>query len=284
VDRNRLAVGILTLNEEKDLPNCLKSVTSLDSDIYVFDSNSIDETQFIAKSFGAEVVPFQWNGRYPKKKQFALNHLRDKYEWVIILDADECLTPQLVSEINDKLRSSPDVVAYDAGLSYTFQHRTLKHGLRFKKTILVKPEFVSFPIVDDLEVSQMWEVEGHYQPALNCGQKATLKNPLLHEDSGPLFDFFSRHNRYSEWECYVRSRTKIQDQIMSNRPLRARLHSKLPFMGFNIFLYSYVVRMGFLDGRPGFDFAMNQAFYYWQVRAKMFSKSKSDELGKYQRN
>src|SRR4051812_45933268 len=97
-----VSVIVLTRNEEANLGRCLAS-TERFSEVFVVDSLSIDGTREIAESCGARVVTFEWNGEYPKKKQWALESLPFSHDWVFYLDADEELTPDLVNEIETEL-------------------------------------------------------------------------------------------------------------------------------------------------------------------------------------
>jgi glycosyltransferase involved in cell wall biosynthesis len=264
-----LAVAILTLNEERDIVDCLNSLKNLPSEVYVFDSFSIDQTKEIALSYGANVVDFKWNGRYPKKKQWALDFLKDDFKWVLMLDSDERVSTKLSQEITEAVYKNDKVKAYDVKLQYWFMGAPLKFGMKVKKRILIDTRSAAFPIVDDLEVSNMWEVEAHYQPLVTNGIVRTLKGKLAHHDSGSIYDYLSRHNRYSDWEAYARSSRKLEAKVLQARPFRARVLSKLPAKGFLVFCYSYFIKFGLLDGRRGFDFAANQAFYYWQINVKI---------------
>jgi len=183
-----LAAAILTLNEESDLPSCIASLSKLKCPIFVIDSNSDDGTTEIARKMGAQVISFKWNGEYPKKKQWTINYLKQEYEWILLLDADERLSTELSDEIKaifSTEESLSGTTAFEAHLDYTFRGKLLKHGLQVSKQILFKANHILFPEIDDLSVSKMWEVEGHYQPR-NEGRVQKFSNKLLHEDSGSL--------------------------------------------------------------------------------------------------
>jgi len=137
---------------------------------------------------GAQVISFKWNGEYPKKKQWTINYLKQEYEWILLLDADERLSTELSDEIKaifSTEESLSGTTAFEAHLDYTFRGKLLKHGLQVSKQILFKANHILFPEIDDLSVSKMWEVEGHYQPR-NEGRVQKFSNKLLHEDSGSL--------------------------------------------------------------------------------------------------
>src|SRR6266516_3895030 len=97
-----LSVLIPTLNERRNIEACLASV-AWSYDIVVVDSGSTDCTAALAQSRGARVVPFQWNKEFPKKKNWALANVDWKHEWVLILDADERILPELAREIQEAL-------------------------------------------------------------------------------------------------------------------------------------------------------------------------------------
>src|SRR5579859_1404626 len=99
-----LSVLIPTLNEQANIVECLSSIPWADERVVV-DSGSTDGTQQLARSCGACVVDFKWDGHFPKKKNWALEHLAWAHEWLLILDADERITPQLAEEIKEILKN-----------------------------------------------------------------------------------------------------------------------------------------------------------------------------------
>ena len=261
-------VVILTKNEEASLPSCLAAVEDFD-EIVVVDSHSDDRTVEIAAGAGARVVRFSWDGRYPKKKQWSLENASGGHDWVLMLDADERPSPTLVRELRALLADPgalAEVGAVDIPLEYQWQGRRLRFGHRVTKRALVHRQRVSFPVVDDLAVTNMWEVEGHYQP-----QTAWAVRPahgrLLHHDEDPLYGWFARHNRYSDWEAHLRAASMVGD-VARLRSAKGRRFASMPGKPLIFFLYAYVLRAGFLDGRAGFDYAVAQAFYYWQIDVK----------------
>ena len=100
-----VTVIIPTRNEARNLPRCLESLRGA-GEVYVVDSNSTDETPEIARTFGAKVVQFHYHGGWPKKRQWALDTLPIAYDWVLLLDADEALTPRLAEEIREAIKDS----------------------------------------------------------------------------------------------------------------------------------------------------------------------------------
>jgi len=267
-----LTVVILAKNEEGAIARCLESVESVDQ-ILVFDSNSSDFTVRIAQQMGASVIDFNWNGQYPKKKQWALQNHEIRNDWVLFLDADEALSPSLVSEIRDLFDKS-DMSSYGAyviQLDYFFMGKLLRFGHKVKKRALLNRCCCSFPVIDDLHVSNMWEVEGHYQPI--CEKRVgNLRERITHIDPDPLYDYFSRHNRYSDWEAELRMNSKMQKSVRDARTTQGALFDRMPGKPFLFFVYSYIYRFGWRDGRAGFNYALALSFYYWQISIKVQEK------------
>ena len=261
-----VSVIIMTKNEERVLRHTLESVADFDQ-VFVVDSHSTDATCEIADELGAEVVPFTWDGAYPKKKEWALLNLPFKHDWVLYLDADELVTPQLAAEMKRLMFSSPQHAAYDVELDYYFLGRLLRHGHKVTKRVLLQRHRVAWPHIDDLDVNTMWEVEGHYQPTVD-GTVGRLTGTLEHNDRDPLYDYFARHNRYSDWEAHLRDRRELSDAVRDARSERGRRYADLPLKPAAFFFYSYVARQGFLDGRAGFHYAIAHAFYFWQISVK----------------
>ena len=102
-DSINVTVVIPTRNEARHLARCLDAVRRF-SEVYVVDSHSTDSTVEIARAFGAEVVQFDYHGGWPKKRQWALDSLPFENDWVLLLDADEVLTPDLADEIGEAIR------------------------------------------------------------------------------------------------------------------------------------------------------------------------------------
>lgn len=266
-----VSVIVLTKDEEANIEKCLRSAAGFD-DVFVVDSGSGDRTVAIARDLGARVVEFHWNGRYPKKKQWALDNLPFAHDWVLFLDADEELSPELAEEICRLFSAgTPPKTGFFVGLDYVFLGRVLKHGHRVHKLALFDRRRARFLDYPDLDATNMWEVEGHYQPAI-VGDTAVLRHRIIHRDHDSLFDWFARHNRYSDWEAVLRAKGALasgdEAQPRGRRGLK-RAFAHLPFKGVVSFFYTYALRLGFLDGRAGFQFAVAKAFYYWQVDLKL---------------
>lgn len=261
-----ISVVVLTKNEELAIGPCLDSLTRF-SEVFVVDSQSTDATVEIAVAKGATVVPFVWDGKYPKKKQWALENCPFTHDWVLFVDADEMVTEELAHELSAlDLTESASFVAYESALDYYFLGRRLSHGHKVVKRALVRRSKCAFPVIDDLQAQNMWEVEGHYQPVCQ-GPVAKLKGRIDHYDREPLFHYFDRHNRYSDWEAQLRVTTQ-NVAVRATRSKQGRRFDALPFKPLVFFLYAYVLRSGWRDGRAGFHYAMAHMFYQWQISLK----------------
>lgn len=257
---------VLTKNEEAAIEACLESLSFCDQ-VIVVDSSSGDATVEIAQKVGAQVVNFIWNGRYPKKKQWGMEHPSVRNHWVLHIDADERVSPGLAREIASKFTSSPQVFGFDIQLEYYFLGKRLRHGHRVVKRALIDRRYSHFPEVGDLDAPGITEVEGHYQPRV-AGQVGALEQYLLHHDPDPLSDWLTRHNRYSDWEAYLRHNPTVRSAVRGNRSSKGRAFEKAPFKGLTFFVYCFFLKGGFLDGRAGFAYAYALAFYYWLIGAK----------------
>jgi glycosyltransferase involved in cell wall biosynthesis len=269
---DKIPVSIITisLNEEANIEKCLKSLERFD-EVWLVDSNSTDRTCEIAESMGAKVVNFDWNQKYPKKKQWAFENLPFANKWVMLVDADEEVPADFAQEIADTLERDGDKHAgYFFGFNYYFAGRMLRHGQRIYKLALMQHALTRWQEYDDLEVSVLGDNEMHYQPPVD-GTTAVLNYRMIHEDEETLYHFFDRHNKYSDWESVVQyngSYFRNEDAQPFLRRYLKPLFAKMPFKPFIAFFFCYVWKAGFLDGRAGFDFAISRAVHFWQIQMK----------------
>lgn len=267
-----LTVVVLTKNEEVAIRRCLESVSEIDQ-VIVIDSNSTDQTVRVAQEMGASVIDFKWNGKYPKKKQWALESLAIRNDWVLFLDADEALSTSLIAELRKLFDGSflNDYGAFVITLDYFFMGKLLRFGHKVKKVALLNRSCCSFPLIDDLHVTNMWEVEGHYQPICKK-QIGNLRGHITHLDPDTLFDYFARHNRYSDWEAELRMNPKMQWDVRNAKTSQGAIFDRIPGKPFFFFVYSFLFRFGWRDGRAGLNYALALSFYYWQISIKVQEK------------
>lgn len=260
-----VSVVILTKNEEANIGRAVSSVVEDFAEVIVVDSSSEDATAERAIQAGARVVQFKWNGGYPKKKEWARRHVSVSSDWVLLLDADEVVPAATTREIDRAIcEASEEVAAYRLSYRQSFGGRVLRHGYRTEKIALYRPCRVKY-LDQDGEVDNMWEVEGHYQPIVD-GRIGSVREPIDHVDNKPMFDLIGRHNRYSDWEAAT-AKSEF-DEARTPRTIAKRAFRRSRARGVTAFAHSYVLKFGFLDGWPGFDYAVFRGFYYWQIAAK----------------
>lgn len=269
-------------NEAANLARCLAAVSWAD-EIFVVDSQSTDESVAIAEQFGARVVQFQFNGTWPKKKNWALENLPFRNEWVFILDADEVLPPAARREVAAAIAGAKEIAGYWINRRFMFMGHWLRHAyypnwnLRLFRHSLGRYE----KLTDAATASGDNEVHEHVVVRGNTGR---LECEMDHYAFPSVEVFVEKHNRYSNWEARVAADNYLRRSSGSlrHREAGARRTLKiwsqyLPFRPLLRFLYVYLWQRGFLDGREGYYFARLHAMY------EMLSVAKTYELKKQAR-
>lgn len=259
-------VLVCTRNEEKNIAACLSSLNRFDQ-IIVIDSNSNDATCEIARSYNAEIVNFTWNGQYPKKRQWCLDHLSCRHDWVFFVDADEIVTEKLADEIALILAGSPVCAGYFIKGLYVRQGKVLRHGVPNNKIVLFDRTRFYYPVVNDLDFSGMGEMEGHYQPVAGARQKiGQLKEAMLHYayDSGENWEL--RHQRYSAWERAMNDHRAWPADPLAMRQFLKSLFRSMPYRDVVAFVHAYFFKAGFFDGFAGYQRACDRARYYRAIK------------------
>ena len=269
-------------NEESNIERCLNSVPWVD-ETFVVDSQSTDRTVELAEGLGAKVIQFHHKGGWPKKKNWALDNLSFSHEWVLILDADECLPPESEQEIREIIQNQNDSNdGYWINRRYFFMERPLRHAyfpnwnLRLFKHRLGRYE----KITEDDTGSGDHEIHEHI--VVN-GTTGKLRSIMDHHAFPTIESFVEKHNRYSNWEAVVETTCEDDphslqnDQVKGKRRLR-RIFRMLPFRPTLRFLYVYIWQKGFLDGWPGYVFARLHGQYEFLsvVKAQEYLKRKRE--------
>ena len=266
-------------NEAANLQRCLASIQWAD-EIFVVDSQSTDGSIEMAEQGGARVVQFQFNGTWPKKKNWALENLPFRNEWIFILDADEVLPPEAESEFREAIANAGTLAGYWINRRFMFIGTWLKHAyypnwnLRLFRHSLGRYE----KLTDAATNSGDNEVHEH---VVVQGPTGRLKCEMDHYAFPSIDVFIEKHNRYSNWEARVAtdrhlaatSRTLTHERVGRRRQLKLLSH-KLPFRGLLRFLYVYLWQKGFLDGREGYYFARLHGIYEFLSVAKTYELTK----------
>lgn len=268
-----VSVLIPAKNEENNLPRCLASVGWAD-EIFVVDSHSTDRTAAVAEQHGAHVVQFDFNGTWPKKKNWALENLPFRNEWVFILDADEVLPPEAEAEFRAIMDTSPGIDGYWINRRFMFMGKWLRHAYYPNWNLrLFKHRLGRYEKLTGAD-TQSGDNEVH-EHVIVQGSTGRLKTEMDHYAFPSVEVFVEKHNRYSNWEACVAEENRSGKAIPQkwNVGVRRRLKQLshlLPFRPLLRFLYVYVWQRGFLDGREGYYFARLHGFYEFLCVAKTF--------------
>jgi glycosyltransferase involved in cell wall biosynthesis len=276
--RGKLPISVIVAarNEAKNVPRCLQALHDF-GEVYVIDSQSTDETVEIARSYGAKVVQFHYAGGWPKKRQWAMDTLPLAQEWVLLLDADEALTPQLIEEIRSAI-VNPAIHGYSIMLRTYFLGRPLRHGdIGLWKLALFRRGKGRFECRLKDQDASMADMEVHEHIVVE-GATARLGNPVIHHNMESLSRYIQKHDEYSNWESRVLlargSDKELPPSLFGTQAQRRRwLKRKLfavPGSPVLLFLYRYILRFGFLDGVPGLVYCGFQAIQMFHTKAKIY--------------
>jgi glycosyltransferase involved in cell wall biosynthesis len=220
-----LSVVLITHNAAAQLPECLASVAFAD-EVVIVDSGSTDGTVALAERYGARVVAKEWLG-FGRQKQFAVEQAAN--DWVLCLDADERVSPELAASLVRAL-DAPSAQVYRMARRNRFLGRWLRHGEGY-------PDWS--PRLFDRRQAR-WSDDSVHEKVLYAVSPGTLQGDLLHESAEDLGHYLDKQNRY----------TTLAAQELHRRGQRAGL-AQLFFSPLVRFVKFYVLRLGFLDGLPG---------------------------------
>ncbi len=265
-DKLPITVLVMTKNEAAHIARCIKSL-SFCQRIVVVDSFSNDKTGKIAAQLGAKVMPFEWNRRYPKKRQWSLDNIPIRTEWVMFVDADEVVSSSLRLELTRLLSKKRSKDAYYIRSFSVWKNRLLRHGRRNNKIVLFKNGMAFFPNVSDEDEFNSGEMEGHYQPLVK-GETGQLSKPLIHHGFSNRQEWLEKHRRYARWIAWMIVHEK-KDKLVYDRvgimQTMASLFWIMPFKPLWVFLDSFILKCGFLDGIGGLSYALCRARYYRMI-------------------
>lgn len=277
-----VSVLIPAKNEEENLPACLESVARAD-EVFVVDSQSDDRSVEIAESYGAKVVQFHFNGRWPKKKNWSLENLPFNNEWVLIVDCDERIPPELWDEIAAAIQD-PGHGGYYLNRRVFFLGKWIRHGGKYPdwNLRLFRHAQGRYENLKTEGIRNTGDNEVHEHVVISEGAVGYLKNDMLHEDFRDLFHWLERHNRYSNWEARVYynlltgmgeagtiGASLFGDSVQRKRFLK-KIWVRLPFKPALRFVLFYFLQLGFLDGRAGYIYGRLLSQYEYQIGVKLY--------------
>ncbi len=269
-----ISIFILTLNEEQNVDICLESVRDFD-DVVVLDSFSSDKTVELAEAKGARVVQRKFDN-WAAHQNWAMANIEFKHKWVFYLDADERMTPELQAEITAIAANEQEQRrGFSVGRTNYFMGRTITHCypavpiMRFFQPKYIRYERLVNPI------------------ALIDGETGHLSHRFLHYNfSKGLTEWFDKHNKYALSEAKEGLKAlREQDpdvSLFSKDPALKRVALKnlalrLPGRPFVKFLYLYILRRGFLDGKAGFTYCILQSIYEYLIDLKMWELKRTEK-------
>lgn len=268
VNMHGLTVIILTYNEQLHIERCIKSLPPIVRDIFVVDSYSTDKTIEIAESLGCKVlqntfvnqsVQFQW----------ALDNCPIQTDWIMRMDADEYLLPDLADEISTRL---PNLAEGINGIFLKRRHyflgRWIRHGDRYPLILL------RIWKTGQAHIENRW-MDEHI--VLDSGKSVIFEYDFVDDNLNTVEWFIAKHNRYASREMAEVLNKKYQlfghdDSIQESqtgqakvkRIIKEKLYNRLPIFVRPVlyFLYRYFLRLGFLDGKEGFAYHFMQGLWY----------------------
>lgn len=266
-ERVPVTVMIFTLNEEIHLPSCLKSLEWAD-DVIVVDSFSTDNTEAITRDAGARFFQNRFQG-FGSQRNWALDNTAPRHDWILVLDADERVPPDLAREIA-KVTS---VAGHDVG-AFRLRRRFYMWG-RWLRYSSLYPNWV----VRLIHRERVRYIDrGHAETQSVNGSTGELQCDLIDENLRSIDEWFERQNRYARQEAEFETESQSRGtfaSVCSRDPLIRRAAVKviswrMPMRPLVYFLYSYVWRSGWRDGRDGLVFCFMKALYQGMIVVKNY--------------
>ena len=271
-----VTVVVLTKNEETNLVDCLKSLEGFAKRVVVVDSFSTDRTLEIARNWGADVYQHKFEN-YARQFNWALDNTNIDTKWTFRLDADERLTPELCKELEVLVKENDqtDVNGVTMEAWLYFMGRKIKHGCHNKRKLMLFKTGIGR--VEDRKMDE--------HTVLSRGTSVYAKNRFIHYDFKDLTHWINKMNWYAtrEMQDYYEfmdgksAELTAEDQVISaNRKKKYGFYYRFPMFlrSWLLFLYYYIFRLGFLDGKEGFVYHyMYHRWYRTLVDAKILEQS-----------
>ncbi|MEM8781481.1 MAG: glycosyltransferase family 2 protein [Planctomycetota bacterium] len=303
-----VSVLIPVKNESANIVECIRRVRWA-TQIAVIDSGSDDDTVALSQAMGAEVYRFDYArhspGGWPKKKNWALEHVPWANEWVLIFDADEHATPELTREIAGVVNGTHTPPRNGCGDGYWINRKLIFLGRWIKgcgyypswNVRLFKHAVGRYERMASSGDTGTGDNEVHEHVVLSTGEAGWLEQDFLHYAYADIAQWVEKHNRYSTWEAKVQrlgelgrdgdaghsghsSAANIEPRLLGNRTQRRRWIKKaslrMPFRPTLRFLYHYVVARGFRDGYPGYVLCRLMAVYEFLSVAKHYELKQAE--------
>jgi glycosyltransferase involved in cell wall biosynthesis len=267
-----ISIFIPTKNEEQDLPGCLDSVRWSD-DVHVYDSGSADATVEIAEAAGARVTVRQsatlFGGNEADHKNWALKNIQFKHEWVLHLDADERMTPELVASVGEAVQNPGANVAFRMQRRDFFLGRWLKHVqtspfyMRLFRPEKMRYERLVNPVsIPDGPVGELSGYLDHFPFSKGMRHWLDRHNSYSTLEAQQVISNRAAHNAFSITQAF------LAKDFNERRYHQKELFYRMPTRPLMKFMLLYVAKGGFLDGRAGFTYAVLQSIYEYMIVLK----------------
>lgn len=266
--KKNISVLILTFNEELHIERCIKSLLPFTKEIFLVDSFSTDTTVEIAESIGTKVYRNKWPGNHAIQFQWGLDNCPIETKWVMKMDADEYIPPELAGEINVKINTLPENVSgiYIKRRVF-FMDRWIKNGGYYPIWLLRIWKY------DKGKMEQRW-MDEHIK--LSSGEVIQFQNDLIDDNKGSLTWWTEKHNNYATREAIdilniiydFKKHDGVEPNLVGTQEQRKRW-LKIRYVSMPLFLrptlyfiWRYFLKLGFLDGKPGLIWHFLQGFWY----------------------
>ncbi len=263
---------IMTKNEEKNIVDCLKSMKGFAKRCVVIDCGSTDDTVKIAKELGADVYHHDFE-YYAKQFNWGLENCDIDTEWIVRLDADERFPKELKKEIKELISKNKDkpMNGITIEADFYFLGRVMKHGLRNKRKMMMFKK----------EYGRIEDRRRDAHSVISEGFSAHTKYRFVHYDFKNIDSYIKKYNWYAtrEMQDYIDYKhggeTKINTDaaILAQRKKKFGLYYKAPMFVrcWAWFIYNYIFRGGFLDGKEGLVFCFLECYWYrFTVDSKIY--------------
>ncbi len=276
-----LSVFILTFNSEPDIESSLNSVTGWADEVFIVDSFSTDRTIEIAKQHTQNIYHNQFEN-YAIQRNWAMENLPIRNKWVLHLDADESLTPELRDEISGLIPDNTNGVdGFNIKRRFIFFGRWLKHGGNYPQVELRLWKRDTARVID----------AGALEYIAVRGKVGTLHNDMLHENKRGISAWITKVNMVSDWEAEElmtgAGLARLQStnegehiELAKTRWLRTHVWNGLPVFvrPFLLFFLKYIVKLGFLDGIPGFVYCSLMHYWYHFLVSTKFKEKQLNKI------
>ena len=249
----KVTVVILAYNERLHIRRCVENVRRVAQEVFVVDCHSTDGTQAIARECGATVVEHDWPGNQAEQLNWALEHLPIRGDWILRQDADEYLTPALVEEIKTRLGEfGPEV----NGVAYTFDVVFQGKRLRFGPS---RPEILRLWRRGKAHCEQRLMDE---RMVLSEGSVISFKGRFVDHNLNDIDWWTRKHLGYAKREMAQTALSMVAQKGYGRRDKGMYYRLPLFWRATAYFVYRYIVRLGFLDGKAGFLWHFLQGWWY----------------------